>query len=62
MFVILSSWKVGRGLNGAHAAPGRQVSTWAHAAKAEASARVGGFGSHSAIVGMSRAAIPPSCT
>jgi hypothetical protein len=30
--------------NGVHAAPGRQVSTWAHAVKAEASARVGGGG------------------
>jgi hypothetical protein len=28
--------------NGVHAAPGRQVSTWAHAVKDEESARVGG--------------------
>jgi hypothetical protein len=31
-----------RMLSGVHAAPGRQVSTWAHAVKAEESARVGG--------------------
>jgi hypothetical protein len=61
-FVILSSWKVGRKLNGAHAAPGRQVSTWVHAAKAEASARVGGFTSHSAIIRLSSFAILASCT
>jgi hypothetical protein len=33
--------------NGAHVAPGRQVSTWVHAVKAEASARLGGSSSHS---------------
>jgi hypothetical protein len=31
-----------RMLNGVHAAPGRQVSTWVHVVKAEESARVGG--------------------
>jgi hypothetical protein len=30
---------------GMHAAPGRQVSTWAHAVKAEESTRVGGSSS-----------------
>jgi hypothetical protein len=30
-------------LSGVHAAPGRQVSTWVHAVKAEESARVGGL-------------------
>jgi hypothetical protein len=30
---------------GMHAAPGRQVSTWVHAVKAEESARVGGLSS-----------------
>jgi hypothetical protein len=33
-----------RMLSGVHAAPGRQVSTWAHAVKVEESARVGGLG------------------
>jgi len=31
-----------RMLNGVHAAPGRQVSTWAHAVKIEESTHVGG--------------------
>jgi hypothetical protein len=35
MSVVLSSWKGNVVLSGVHAAPGRQVSTWAHAVKAE---------------------------
>jgi hypothetical protein len=40
MSVVLSSWERERMLNGVHAAPGRQVSTWAHAVKTEESAHV----------------------
>jgi hypothetical protein len=37
-------------LSGTHAAPGRQVSTWAHAVKTDESVRVGG---HSVILSSS---------
>jgi hypothetical protein len=36
------SWERQRVQKGMHAAPGRQVSTWAHAVKAEEVSRVGG--------------------
>jgi hypothetical protein len=39
--------------NGVHAAPGRQVSTWVHAVKAEEVSRVGGSLSHSVILRLS---------
>jgi hypothetical protein len=45
MRVVLSSCERGTNANALHAAPGRQVSTWAHAVKADELSLVGGSSS-----------------
>jgi hypothetical protein len=42
MSVVLSYWERGTDANVVHETPGREVSTWVHALKADELSRVGG--------------------